>query len=197
MSNELTGSRYDNLIRRVGNMQGPGSKLNELVPSGMPTFPLEGGPHELLRLARTNTYFAGVTVVNGVGLSAFVFLQNPANSGLIVTIRQFMIRMTSSSHEVSFGVRDGNTAGTQVFTSNQVLDSRCPARSGAQLRTATGAGIGSSLLWRFSTATAFVDWDATLLPDSEAYLELTTDSVTFHAGYVYRERIAEQSELTA
>jgi len=51
---ELQQNRYDQLLRRVGDLKGPGSKVNDVLQELFPTIDVENVPGELLFLMGTH-----------------------------------------------------------------------------------------------------------------------------------------------
>lgn len=198
MSSELTGGRYDNFVRRLGNLQGPGSKLTEIVPSAMPVLPVEGQPHELKRLARINTFQNGAITASGAGVSGYLKLRNPVGSGMIVTLRQMIVSFADTSTDWLLGITPVTAGGSTLSTSYVRRDSRCDTSSAANLITQQTTASGNTNAVR-STATGAVTFplDFTILPGFEfVYEVLVTNKLTWPLLF-WEERQAEASELAA
>lgn len=103
MPNTIQQNRYDQLLRRVGGLYGPGSKLNEILGELFPVIDVEDVPAELLALGGTRL-FLGRTVQAAV---AAVFQQsqvfNPVDSGNLLVVTRFAVDSTTAQN-VSFGV---------------------------------------------------------------------------------------------
>ena len=84
MTNELQTARYDRLVRRVGGIIGPGSKVTEALSEMFPMLDLENMPHELLVLANTQTVFSTIIQLGVAGEFSQAQLFNPGGSETIV-----------------------------------------------------------------------------------------------------------------
>jgi len=195
VSSDLTTNRYDNLIRRVGNMQGPGSKLSELVPAGMPIFPLEGGPHELQAIGGKSTYFAGVGFVPTPGMAAHVQLRNPADSGKLVTIsRMDIVSQSQSLLRIIMVV--GEAFLDLVSVGFAQRDSRIDSGRSAILETADASIVagGENYETQLMTPPLVLGW--TLAPASLIFVEQTVATVRLTVNFAWSERRLEPSELS-
>ncbi len=200
MTSELQQNRYDQLIRRVGGIIGPGSKVSEAISELFPMIDVERVPAELLalmatRLATGHTQEAPVAAVNQRSQ-----LFNPTGSNTIITCTQLSFR-SNSDQQIQFGLVDvalgtlNNTRGPR--------DSRFdlgPFTVG-EMRNGTNAGIAP-----VEAFTVFVQADVGLqVKDENALFVITpgfglqatttAQNTRLNCAYMWRERGAEQSEL--
>jgi len=125
VTTELQQTRYDQLIRRVGGIIGPGAKVAEVIPELFPMIDLENVPPELLLLGGTQVCYGGGTV--GVVAAQFsrASITNPLASGKIVTVDSMILGSSTGNTTMVWGRDNAVLAGaidTQVFA-----DTRNPA----------------------------------------------------------------------
>jgi len=195
---ELQQGRYDQLLRRVGDLKGPGSKVNDVLQELFPTIDVENVPGELLFLLGTRIGWAGTSVVPTAGKASGIQLLNPADSGQLVTVSSVFISAGSSSL-VSYGLT------TVALATNTGIPRHRDGRVGvgpsgvSQLRTSPDAVAPLGGLVRVLGATTFDLTDgnsvAVLSPGAALQLVGTVD-VSLQITFYYRERIAEPSELS-
>ena len=195
---ELQQNRYDALLRRVGNLKGPGSKVNDVLQELFPTFDVENVPGELLFLMATKIGFASASKSATAGKKAGIQLFNPAGSGHLVTISTVLF--SANADGAATMALTTTALGTNTGIP-RLRDSRIgTGPSGvSQLRTSqdTTAGLSGNFRVLANTNLTLTDVNsvAVLAPGSGLTLIGQTDmgiTVTFF----YRERIAEPSELT-
>lgn len=200
MTNELQQNRYDQTVRRVGNIIGPGSKVNETLNELFPVLDVERIPGELMILGNTDLGMAGTTLPASVASVGKIQLFNPANSGKIVTI---------SGIHASVGTSDLITMGTTgtLFAAGPGLelfrDTRrglLSSRTTAEFRTLLDPTAGPNFL-SFQQAALFdlkLDNEngiAILAPGTGFTVGTLTVNVAISANFFWRERAAEPSEL--
>ena len=86
MTYEVQQTRWDRIIRRVSGSVGPGSRVSETLSELFPVLDVERVPGELLLLGGTRLGTASFPVQAGVGDFSGSQLENPADSGNIITI---------------------------------------------------------------------------------------------------------------
>jgi len=196
---ELQQNRYDQLLRRVGDLKGQGSKVNDVLTELFPVLDVERVPGELLLLQGTRLC-VGATVVNsGVGFSPRIQLFNPVDSGFIIALTQLWLahdevttlRMAATFIALTTGV------GTEVFR-----DRRLPigARPVGQIRTQSSvAQTGANFQLRVQANTAAIVDDVNTLgvmpPGSGFEVGAAPTDSQLIATFIWRERVAEPSEL--
>lgn len=97
MTTELQQNRYDQIMRRVGDMKGPGSKVSEVIPELFPMIDVERVPGELLALDRRVLGMGSFSVLAGAGQFPKIALFNPVGSGLLVTITNIVLASTNNT----------------------------------------------------------------------------------------------------
>jgi len=88
---ELQQNRYDQLLRRVGDLKGPGSKVNDVLQELFPTIDVENVPGELLFLMGTRIGWGGASKAAAAGKKAAIQLFNPIGSGQLVTVSTVIV----------------------------------------------------------------------------------------------------------
>ena len=197
---ELQQSRYDQLLRRVGDLKGPGSKVNDVLQELFPTLDVENVPGELLALMGTQPCFGGVVLTGSAGQRARIQLFNPVGSGKLIACSTVQvsvgttqqIRWTVNSNALATGVgvesyRDGRLGIT--------------ARPAGQIRTSdtVAATDATGVLRCISGDTRFVtdpNAVAILPPGSGLEFGSGTDATTINITFLWRERVGEPSELS-
>jgi len=199
MTSELQQSRYDQLIRRVGGIIGPGSKVFEALTELFPVLDVERVPGELLLLGQTQLCIGSITFSSAAAQSPRTQLFNPVDSGKLITVSSMIISVPAASI-VRFSV--GFTALTTGQGTERYRDGRLPlaARPSGQIRTQSSAAqtdahgqfrMGGSDPRQFTDENAMAvlspgsgyEWGSNIINNSI--------SVTWH----WRERVAEPSEL--
>jgi len=194
---ELQQNRYDALLRRVGDLKGPGSKVNDVLQELFPTIDVENVPGELLFLMATKIGWASTGKAPTAGKKAGVQLFNPAGSGHLLTVSTMWI----------------SGDATQNFTWGIVITALGTNTGVPRLRDGR-IGVGPSGITQLRTsadAVSLVSGQARLLagttlpitdPNSVAVLSPGTGLSVIGAvdgiinvSFAYRERVAEPSEL--
>ena len=195
----INQNRYDQLLRRVANLQGPGSKVNDVLTELFPMFDVENMPGELLLLAGTRIAHGGGTIVSGAATAPTVQLFNPAESGHLVTITGVRVAFTATS-TVRWGVQPiarGVVAATQIFR-----DSRRPLTASpvTQVRQEAVAALAAGTnQTRILANTPFLLEDengvAVLAPGGGFEIGSGAGVNTIFYSFYWRERATEPSEL--
>ena len=86
MSQDLQQARYDQLLRRVGALYGPGSKVTEVLQELFPVIDVENVPSELLRLSGWQLAAGSTELTAAVAEFAKIQVFNPVGSGKIATV---------------------------------------------------------------------------------------------------------------
>jgi len=194
---ELQQNRYDQLLRRVGDLKGPGSKVNDVLQELFPTIDVENVPGELLLLMGTRIGWAATSKTPTAGKQAGIQLFNPLQSGQLITVTSMTVS-ASISATYTFGIV------TLALATNTGIPRLRDGRVGvgpsgvAQLRTAPDAISLVSGIIRVQTN---IPWElvdinsvCVLSPGSGLSLIGQVDG-GFNVSFRYRERIAEPSEL--
>lgn len=196
---EIQQNRYDALLRRVADLKGPGSKVNDALTELFPTIDVEAVPGELLFLQGTKLGMVGVNVAAEVASIPKVQLFNPVGSGKVVTVTRIV--MSAGTTQI-YELFHGNVAIGTVSANNSVRDTR--AGSGAstttQLRTLLDAsGIATFYISLSPANVPHIIEDPNgvviLSPGFGVIAAPTGTNVSFFCSYLFRERLAESSEL--
>jgi len=112
VTNEIQQNRYDQTLRRVTGIIGPGSKVAEVLTELFPVIDVERVPGELLILGGTDLAAGGASLDGGPGNSSEINLHNPPGSGKIITCTQILITSAVvESWRVAWRLRPGGAAG--------------------------------------------------------------------------------------
>ena len=191
-------ARHDGLIRRLFSIKGGGSLMAESLGDAFPVLQLEGGPIELLKLAGWELGLVGNTFTSGVGDTAGWQLFNPVGSGKIL-IPTTAFYTVDAAGIIFLGL-------TAVALTNATVGRQRDTREGVLARTAgiarnVGAPVvpvgAIRLLPRADVQQKLHDSDglAVLAPGSGLTFVTVATNVTVAFGFLFRERIAEPSEL--
>lgn len=198
MTNELQTARYDNLVRRLGGLLGPGSKVTETLSELFPVVETENLPSELLYLGG---WVLGMNTAITSGLAgqhskAQVF--NPVGTGKIAVVTdcwfdsitaqviEWQINATPFAGIVTGATRDTHesfTEGTAVATG--ATTSAVPTPQAGRFR------IQANETFHFHADQNI----AVLAPGSGIEFGCETQATTFNATFFWRERVALPSEL--
>jgi len=194
---ELQQNRYDSLLRRVGDLKGPGSKVNDVLQELFPTIDVENVPGELLFLMGTRIGWGSAARSPSAGKIPGVQLFNPVGSGHLISVSDVVISINATT-PVSWGI----VLTTLPINTGipRIRDSRVGVgQSGvSELRTSVDAVAPVGGQVRLLTNTAFhVPRENTvcvLAPGTGLTVTGGVD-IGLTVSFVYRERIAEPSEL--
>jgi len=199
MTADLQQTRYDQIIRRVGGIIGPGSKVSEALSELFPVIDVERVPGELLLLGQTYLCLGAANLSAGVGDTARVQIFNPVASGRLITVSSAFasstagqtIRFATSITALTTGV------GTEVFRDRRLSAVGGPS---GQIRTdATVALTDAHGQYRTLANVGFLLNDengvAVLPPGSGFEFGCGSTNTALFATFNWRERVALESEL--
>jgi len=199
MTSEIQQNRYDQLLRRVAGIIGPGSKVKEVITELFPMFDVENVPAELYLLMGTQLGFGGGVITALAGQSPKAQLFNPPESGKLVTITSLL--MSGQSNDTYRWGRQNLSIGTAIATEN-MRDTRidiatrpvAQIRQLAELALAPATGQVRNLNTRPLQIT---DQNGLMVlsPGHGMTVGLTIQATTLNYTFYWRERTAEQSEL--
>ncbi len=199
MTSELQQNRYDQLIRRVGGIIGPGSKVAEALSELFPTIDVERVPGELLLLGGTQLGHGGSIVTGAVATAPRIQLFNPIDSSKIITCTSIVV-VTGSTEVVRSTVNQ--TALPSGIGVELVRDGRVPipTRPIGQIRTQlTGVLADATVQWTQAADVPFYLTDPnglSILPPGSGYgFGLGAVNTVLQVSFWWRERVAEQAEL--
>jgi len=195
---ELQQNRYDALLRRVGDLKGPGSKVNDVLQELFPTIDVENVPGELLFLMGTHIGWAATSKTPTAGKKGGIQLFNPAGSGQLITITTVLCSATIVQL-FSYGIV--NIALATNTGIPRLRDSRIGVGpSGvSQLRTSPDAiaPLGGEFRAPSQTTVRLTDGNSfCVLSPGTGLTFVSSQDVPMTISFFYRERVAEPSELT-
>jgi len=195
----LNQNRYDQLLRRVGDLKGPGSKVNDALTELFPMIDVENVPAELLLLSGTRlcmgTAFLGA---GGAGMFSTFFLANPAASGVIARVMTIAIRALGTQ-EIVIGPSQNSSAaiGATAFSDTRVFgEGTVLGIQGANNNLAVG-----STFFKFShlaNGTTFFEPPAAiavLAPGGRLSVG-GDENAGLDCSFIWVERVAQPSELS-
>jgi len=199
MTSDLQQARYDHLVRRVGGIIGPGSKVSEALPELFPVISVEQLPPELLLLSDISAAFGGSQVTGAVGEFATIQLENPAGSGKLMTLTSAFLGVNTTT---VIRTRVTSTlVGSQIGT-DRMRDTRLGvlARPTGKIRTGSELTFGASLAnIRVTGGTTFHLTDANgiaiLAPGTQWGAATETANLVLDFSLFWTERLALESEL--
>jgi len=198
VTTELQQNRYDQLVRRSSGIIGPESKVGEVIPELFPTIDLEDPPAELQILGGTRICFGGSTLVAVGGMAGRYQLFNPANSGHVITLTEFVFS-ASASIVVRYGVVNIviATAGTQRFADTRPDFTGLPVGQVNQLSSVAQAPATGQFRILASTPGRMSDRKGLFVLGPGTGLEVgsNSNSVITNCTFHWRERPALSSEL--
>ena len=196
---QLNQNRYDQLLRRVGDLKGPGSKVNDALTELFPMIDVENVPAELLVLSGTRlamgTIFLGA---GGAGFFSKAMLRNPGQSGALIRVLVVNARLSVAGNillgpsQNTFG-----TAGTQAFADGRVFGE---GTVGRVLGLNNDLVAGSTFFRIRDQVIEGVNWQPPVAPmviSPGTALEVSagSDNVAIAVSFLWVERVAQPSEL--
>lgn len=201
MTDEIQQTRYDQLVRRVADIKGPGSKVGTVITELMPTVDVENLPAELELLERTRLCHGSHAETSGAGTFPKIQLFNPANSGSLVTVQGLVF---SSNTFVNMRLTLTPTALSGNLGPSRVRDGRIDTGIDqlAQVRNESSvATTGDTFLWTTPIDIPQVIFDGrglyVLSPGIGLEVGSTQANSTIRVSFWWKERAAQPSELSA
>lgn len=199
MTSDLQQNRYDQVIRRVGGIIGPGSKVSEALSELFPVIDVERVPGELLLLGGTQLCMGATQATGAAGENARIQLFNPAGSGKLITVSSVIVT-TPSTQRIRFATNNTAEAtgiGTEIFRDRRLIATSRPV---GQIRTGSlVAQVDAHGLIRILGNTPFYLNDensiAVLPPNSGLEFGTTVFTTDVEVTFWWRERVALDSEL--
>jgi len=195
---EIQQSRYDQLLRRVGDLKGPGSKVNDALTELFPMFDVENMPAELLLLSGTRLCMGRVIVAAG-GATFFgqTLLANPANSGFLATIHDIAVVPGAGMDAVMGPTQNSLTpSGQTAFVDSRVFGEGtvCGIQSVNNLLV-TGSDFFRVRLSAGNRIHLATPAFAVLAPGGRFMVSAGTADTAITVSYLWTERVAQPSEL--
>lgn len=200
MTNELQTARYDNLVRRLGGLLGPGSKVTETLSELFPVVETENLPAELLFLGGWITGMNTAVVAATVGEASRVQVFNPAGSGKIAVVTDvFLQNIDGNPNVINFQINE--TIFSPAPVTGITRDTHAGFAVGTALATGglnTGNTPQAGLLFLEPLVTFHMHIEngiCVLAPGSGLEFGTNVDNQALSATFFWRERVALPSEL--
>ena len=195
---ELQQNRYDRLLRRIGNLIGAKSMVNDVLGELFPTIEVENVPGELLALMATDLGWCSTELLATVAVRNHHQLFNPVDSNVLIVVTQ-VTPFTSDTSATDF--RFSNFIGPLVTLAGNERrrDTRAGTLAGlvAQSRTAQDV-VSGGLDYRVrSTRLASLTDEngvAILFPGTGLTVTAQTLNIDSTVSFMWRERVFEESE---
>jgi len=197
---DLQQTRWDKLIRRVGNIVGVGAIVTETLQEVFPIIDLENVPSELLVLAGWNMALRGTDITAGAAQVTASQLFNPANSGMVMAITSIILSV-SITDAIGYRLDSVQLASSNGF--GQYRDARAGAPTGqaalgnTRIETPKAITPIAEVLVAANTPYTFHDPNgiAVLMPGNGFTLGTQINNNRFIVGYWWRERRLEAAEI--
>jgi len=195
---QLQQNRYDQLLRRVGDLKGPGSKVNDSLSELFPMFDVENVPAELLVLSGSRLCMGSrVEAAGGATFHASVMLRNPGGSGAIVRVA-FIEFITTGGTIVNIGPTQNTfgSSGVEAFADGRIFGQGTVAKvlgennnlvTGSTFFRSRDAGTGKQMEPPLGLAV--------LSPGNALSVSCDTDNLGITVSFIWVERLAQPSEL--
>ena len=197
---EIQQTRYDQVLRRVCGLLGPGSKVSDALSELFPMISVEQLPGELLVLGGTVSAFGSFDLTAAAGQFARIGVRNPTGSENIITVTSMFVAVTTSQT-----IAWGHSASTLANLQNNQRP-RDTRRIGlnvlplGEIRSESAIAVPTSTgRTRLIAQTPFLIHDpdglAILLPGRSFDVAGVLAASRLLATFYWRERPAQQSEL--
>lgn len=196
---EIQQNRYDQLLRRVCDLKGPGSKVSWAVGDVLPTIDVEQTPPELLALSGTRIA-SGLLVLAAGGAGNFSRAQlfNPAGSNAVIRVTRIFV---SSENASNFTMGITSTELTASTGTEATLDGRLTGEGTiGQVQGANNAAVVTQFPYQQKIHVARgvpIDFDVgpVLTPGTGLEIDQQTANLDMFVSFVWTERVAQPSEL--
>jgi len=195
---ELQQNRYDQLLRRVGDLKGPGSKVNDALTELFPMFDVENVPAELLLLMGTRLCLGGESLsAPGVTLFNQAMLRNPVGSGALITLLEIQVSSTVAQRYV-WGPTLNTFANAEptAFVDGRVFGQGTVGQVLTEALLVVGPEFGTVRVQGNTPLKLAVPRGLAVLSPGTAFAISTTSADTaLHLTFTWIERTAQPSEL--
>lgn len=199
MTYEVQQTRWDRIIRRVSGSVGPGSRVSETLSELFPVLDVERLPSELLLLGGTQVVVGSSRAGAVAATFPQVSILNPVDSGNLITVTSVQL-FTTSAQLIRVSITENVLP---VSGAEEIRDGR---------RGVAGVPVGQSLVdnnlvvgplrgsLRLEASVPFFWFDpndlAVLSPGTAFLISGSVVNTTLEAGWMWRERPAQESELS-
>lgn len=199
MSGDLQTSRYDQLIRRIGGIIGPGSKVTEALSELFPVIELENTTPELMALSGWRMCWQSTERPPLAANTSASLLFNPAGSGKIAVVTQIYARSDVGNTTLQAQIVNAQIGGTPVPGLYRDARFGVPRSSTCTVESADGVATGGGI--RFVTGNELhifndVNGMGVLTPGTGLQVGSVNVNLLLTINYFWRERQAEESELS-
>ena len=198
MTYEVQQTRWDRLVRRVSGSIGPGSRVSETISELFPVLEVERLVAELFILSGTRLCWQSTERPPSVGEVTSSQLINPADSGTIITISRFDVKVIPTS---VWQAQITDTLFTVGLVSGLFRDGRLGTarETTGKVASVDNVPTGGGLRVGPINAQPFVVLDensiCTLAPGQAFQVGTVGTNIVMTVNYYWRERAAEPSEL--
>jgi len=195
---QLNQNRYDALLRRVGDLKGPGSKVNDALTELFPMIDVENLPAELLLLSGSKLCMATAALgAGGVGFFTNMILSNPVGSGVIARLMSIEIIISAQTINFSPTANVSAALGGEAFADTRII------AEGTALKLQGASNLLTAHPARFqkrSLVDLTLTWEppvaiAVLSPGAGFGFGPNLDNQSMTASLTWIERQAQPSEL--
>ena len=196
---EIQQNRWDQLVRRVANIVGGGSQVNDTLNELFPTIDVENVPIELLALSGMNIATGGTLLNPSVADINKHQLFNPVGSGALLVVTT-MIVSTGVAGNAELDIRIGPLADSAGNVIRRDTRTGVLGTSVAQNRSEQSAtGVAPHFKLRLLANTPFTLQDQNglfvLFPGTGLTFGPTTVNVQSVCQFLWRERLFEPAEV--
>ncbi len=196
---EIQQNRWDQLVRRIANIVGGGSQVNDTLNELFPVINVETRNTELLILSKWRTALGSTTFAALAGNFDLIQLFNPVDSGMFIvpTRVDFSVSLAGG---VRYGVASNaladNTANVQ-FRDTRTGITDLPVGQVRSVQQAGGfAQFSNYVVLALTTATIQNDRGLfTLAPGTGLTFATSGQNRTLDVSFFWKERVAEPAEL--
>jgi len=193
----LNQNRYDALLRRVGDLKGPGSKVNDALTELFPMLDVENLPSELLLLSGTRLCVGHIAVLAVGATIPQAMLRVALETSVVATIH--MVSMFSeTAQRIAMGPTQNvyPDPGAQAFTDGRVFGEGTVAKVlGDNLLV-----VGSDFYRLQIPAGTSIDFIppkgfSVVTPGTAFSVSGTVGATPLDVSFFWSERVAQPSEL--
>jgi len=197
---EIQQNRWDQLVRRVANIVGGGSQVNDTLNELFPTIDVENVPGELLALGGISIGWCNSLLQPSVGDTNHHQLYNPADSSNLLAVTSIHLSTNTVGYmRIAHGtLAIGTSVGNIVKRDTRIGVAERPV---AQNRTVQQVGggslVGLALRMEVSVQQVVQDPNAVviLFPGSGCTVATEATNIQSRVSWMWRERAFEPAEV--